>query len=206
MGGRRRTGRSPEQQQGSAAFTYVMKMWEELSDEERLAWNVQGSNRRSHGVNYFKTVNLRRARRGEELTRLPPPSKPFEAKPVLKRLVIRNRGARITLKLELRRVPSVPTTVWGARPCNRGLARPDKCPRLGWLIVSAAMMIDITELYFKKHGAHILQHGVELVGKRIFIRIRQEMDDGASLFEEVQAVIPPPERPRRTSQKPPFPS
>ena len=206
MGGRRRTGRSPEQQQGSAAFTYVMKMWEELSDEERLAWNVQGSNRRSHGVNYFKTVNLRRARRGEELTRLPPPSKPFEAKPVLKRLVIRNRGARITLKLELRRVPSVPTTVWGARPCNRGLARPDKCPRLGWLIVSAAMMIDITELYFKKHGEHILQHGVELVGKRIFIRIRQEMDDGASLFEEVQAVIPPPERPRRTSQKPPFPS
>jgi hypothetical protein len=206
MGGRRRTGRSPEQQQGSAAFTYVMKMWEELSDEERLAWNVQGSNRRSHGVNYFKTVNLRRARRGEELTRLPPPSKPFEAQPVLKRLVIRNRGARITLKLELRRVPSVPTTVWGARPCNRGLARPDKCPRLGWLIVSAAMMIDITELYFKKHGAHILQHRVELVGKRIFIRIRQEMDDGASLFEEVQAVIPPPERPRRTSQKPPFPS
>ena len=206
MGGRRRTGRSPEQQQGSAAFTYVMKMWEELSDEERLAWNAQGSNRRSHGVNYFKTVNLRRARRGEELTRLPPPSKPFEAKPVLKRLVIRNRGARITLKLELRRVPSVPTTVWGARPCNRGLARPDKCPRLGWLIVSAAMMIDITELYFKKHGAHILQHGMELVGKRIFIRIRQEMDDGASLFEEVQAVIPPPERPRRTSQKPPFPS
>jgi hypothetical protein len=37
MGGHRRTGRSAEQQQGSAAFTYVMKAWEELSDEERLA-------------------------------------------------------------------------------------------------------------------------------------------------------------------------
>jgi hypothetical protein len=206
MGGRRRTGRSAEQQEGSAAFTYVMKAWEDLSDEERLAWNVQGSNRRSHGINYFKTVNLRRARRGEELTRLPPPSKPYEPKPILKRLVIRNRGDRITLMLELRRVPTVPTTVWGARPCNRGLARPDKCPRLGWLMVSADVIIDITALYFKKHGAHIQQHGVELVGKRVFIRTREEMDEGANLFEEVQAVIPPPERPRRKGQKPPFPS
>jgi hypothetical protein len=205
-GGHRQTSRSPEQQEGSAAFTYVMKVWEELSDEERLAWNVQGSNRRSHGINYFKTVNLRRARRGEEVTRLPPPSKPYEAKPVLKRLVIRNRADRITLKLELLRVPSVPTTVWGTRPCNRGLARPDKCPRLGWLMASAVLLIDITKLYFKKHGGYIKQQGMELVGKRVFIRTRQEMDDGASLFEEVQAVIPPPERPRRTSQKPPFPS
>ena len=127
------------------------------------------------------------------------PAKPYEAKPVLKRLVIRNRGDRITLKLELRRVPTVPTTVWGSRPCNRGLARPDKCPRLGWLLVSADVVIDITALYFNKQG-------MELVGKRVFIRTRQEMDDGANLFEEVQAVIPPPERPRRPSQKPPFPS
>jgi len=206
MGGRRRTGRSADQQEGSAAFTYVMKMWEVLSDEERLAWNVQGSTRRSHGINYFKTVNLRRARRGEELTRLPPSPKPYDAKPVLKRLVIRNRGDRITLMLEFLRVPSVPTTVWGSRPCNRGLARPDKCPRLGWLIVSPEVMIDITVIYFKKHGGYIQQQGMELVGKRVFIRTRQEMDDGANLFEEVQAVIPPPERPRRTRQKPPFPS
>jgi hypothetical protein len=206
MGGRQRTGRSVEQQQGSAAFTCVMKAWEGLSDEERLAWNTEGSNRRSHGVHYFKTVNLRWVRRGEELTRLPPPPKPYEPKPVLKRLAIRNRGGRITLKLELRRVPSVPTTVWGSRPCNRGLARPDKCSRLGWLMVSPDAPTDITELYFKKHGGYIKQQGVELVGKRVFIRTRQEMDDGASLFEEVQAVIPPPERPRRTSQKPPFPS
>src|ERR1035437_3862074 len=106
MGGRRRAGRSADQQQGSAAFTHVVKAWEELSDEERLAWNAQGSTRRSHGVNYFKAVNLRRARRGEEVTRFPPPSKPYDAKPILKRLVIRNRGDRITLILELHQVPS----------------------------------------------------------------------------------------------------
>lgn len=206
MGGPRRTGRSAEQQQGSAAFTHVIKAWEELSDDERLTWNVQGSNRRSHGVNYFKTVNLRRVRRGEELARVPPQSKPYDAKPVLKRLVIRNRGGRLTLKLELRRVPTVPTTVWGSRPCNRGLARPDKCPRLGWLMVSADAMCDITDLYFMKHGGYIKLQGVELAGKRVFIRTRQEMDDGANLFEEVQAVIPPPESPRRKGQKAQFPS
>lgn len=206
MGARRRTGRSADQQQGSAAFAHVIKAWEELSDEERLTWNTQGSTRRSHGVNYFKAVNLRRVRRGEELTRLPPPSKPYDAKPILKRLVIRNRGDRITLMLELRRVPTVPTTVWGSRPCNRGLARPDKCPRLGWLMVSADAVSEITDLYFIKHGGYIQQQGMELAGKRIFIRIRQEMDDGASLFEEVQAIIPPPESPRRRGQKAQFPS
>jgi len=206
MGDRRRTGRSAEQRQGSAVFTQVVKAWEELSDEERLTWNVQGTTRRSHGVNYFKAVNLRRARRGEEVTRSPSQSKPYDAKPVLKLLDIRNRGGRITLKLELRRVPTAPTTVWGSRPCNRGAARPDKCPRLGWLMVSPDGVCEITELYFMKHGGYIKQHGVELVGKRIFIRTRQELDDTANLFEEVQAVIPPPERPGRVGQKGQFPS
>jgi hypothetical protein len=74
------------------------------------------------------------------------------------------------------------------------------------LIVSPDATTDITELYFKKHGGYIKQQGVELVGKRVFIRTRQEMDDGANLFEEVQAVIPPPERPRRRGQKAQFPS
>jgi hypothetical protein len=73
-------------------------------------------------------------------------------------------------------------------------------------MVSADVIIEITALYFKKHGGYIQQQGMELVGKRIFIRTRQEMDDGANLFEEVQAVIPPPESPRRRGQKAQFPS
>ena len=42
-----------------------MKTWGELTDEEYLAWHVAAKNRRTHGINYFKQVNLRRARRGD---------------------------------------------------------------------------------------------------------------------------------------------
>ena len=191
--GRGRKGRSAEQRQGSAALTQVMKAWEELSDGERLTWNVQGKNRRTSGINYFKKINFRRAHRGEEPARVPPWSKPYNGERVLKRLAIRNRGGRITLKLEVCRVPTVPTTVWGARPCNRGVARPDKCPRLGWLPTPLEGVSDITGLYFRKHGEYIKQRRVRLAGKRIFIRIRQEVDGGPNLFEEVKALVPEPE-------------
>jgi hypothetical protein len=170
-----------------------MKAWEALSDEEGLAWNVAGKSRRTHGIHYFKKINLRRVRRGEELARVPPQSKRYDGKPVLKGLGIRNRGGRIVLKLEVFRVPTAPTTVWGARPCNRGVARPDKCPRLGWLPAPEEGVSDITGLYFKMHGGYIKKHGVQLAGKRIFIRIRQEVDDGPNLYEEVKALVPEPE-------------
>src|ERR1035438_5772344 len=68
-------GPSAEQRQGNAAMTHVMNAWEDLSDEERLTWRVQGKYLRTTGVNYFKKINLRRARRGEELARVPPPFK-----------------------------------------------------------------------------------------------------------------------------------
>ena len=184
---------SAAQRQGTAAFTQVMKAWEELSDHERLTWNVVGQGRRTRGINYFKSVNLRRLRLGKELARLPPPSQPYDGKPVLKGLEIRNRGGRITLKLKLFRKPAVPRTVWGARPCNRGLAKPDKCPRLGWLPAPKGGVCEITRPYFEKHGEYLRNHRVQLVGKRIFIRIRQEMDDGTHLYEEVSAIVPAPE-------------
>jgi hypothetical protein len=78
------------------------------------------------------------------------------------------------------------------------VTRPDKCPRLDWLPAPEKLLSEITFLYFRKHGAFILDHGIELTGKRIFIRIRQEVDDTAHLYEEVQAVVPEPEaRPGR---------
>ena len=202
-GGRRRKGPSAEQRQGNAAFAYVMKTWGALTDEEYLAWHVAAKNRRTHGINYFKQVNLRRVRRGEELARVPPQPKPYDAGPVLKRLIIRNRGGgRLTFELEFRRAPTAPMTVWGARPCSRGVTKPDKCPRLGWLPALEDGVCDITALYFTKHGPYIQEHDVELTGKRIFIRIRQETDDGANLYEEVSAVVPEPEGRARRQKRP----
>jgi len=198
------SARSAEQQFGSAVFTYVMKVWEELTDEERLAWHVDAKDRRTTGIRYFRSVNLRRLRRGEELARVPPRPRTFNPKPLLKRLYIFNRGGRVRLMVAVSRVPTEPTTVWGSRPCNRGWAKPDKCPRLGWLPRSRGGVIEITALYFNKHGDYIMEHQVQLVGKRIFIRIRQESDFGASLYEQVAAVVPPPEP--WGGKKGPFPS
>ena len=124
-GGRGRKGRSAEQREGSAAMIQVMKAWEELSDLERRTWNTASKARRRKAVNYFKSVNLRRARRGEELTRMPPPYGRWEERPGLKRLDIGNRGGRISLKLEVCRAPGLRTTVWGSRPCNLGVQKPE---------------------------------------------------------------------------------
>jgi len=185
--------RSPEQQFGSAVFARVIQAWEDLTDEERLTWNVTANSRRTTGIRFFRSVNLRRLRRGEELARLPPQPKPFDARPLLKRLYIFNRCGRITLALALSRVPAEPTTVWGSLPCNRGLANPHKCPRLGPLPRPRGKVSEISALYFNKHGDYIREHHLQLVGKRIFIRLRRETDIGATFYEQVAMVVPPPE-------------
>jgi len=192
--GGRRKGPSAEQRQGNAAVPQVMGLWEELSDAERLAWNVEGAERRMKGVNYFKKINLRRARRGAELLREPvaPAYKTLDGDPVLKGLRIYNRGGRVTLEVELRKAPAAPRTVWGARPCNRGVGKPDKCPRLRRLPTPKDGVSKITELYFMKHGEYIERNRVQLAGKRIFIRIRQEVDDDDNVYEEANAVVPEP--------------
>ncbi len=192
---RERTGRSAEQRRVSAAMVLVMQAWEELSDEERLAWDSAGSLRRMKGINYFKQVNLRRLLRGEELTRVPLPSKGYDPKPLIKGLDIRNRGGRITLELELFRKPDGLWTVWASLPSNLGVKKPRECPRLGRLPVLQGRWCEITTLYFKKYGAYIKQHGLQLVGKRIFVRLRQELDEGVPLYEQVRGVVPKPEVP-----------
>ena len=190
---RGRQGRSAEQRRASAAVPAVMAAWEDLTDQERLPWESSSSLRRMSAVSYFKMVNMRRLLRGEEMIRVPPLSKPYDPRPLLKGLDIRNRDGRITLELELTRAPDTPRTVWASRPCNRGVKKPDKCPWLGWLPVSRGRWREITALYFKKHGEYIKDQGLELVGKRIFVRLRQETDDGANLYEQVRAVVPKPE-------------
>ena len=48
-------------------------------------------------------------------------------------------------------------------------------------------------LYFEKHGEYSRDHRTQSVGKRIFIRIREEVDDGPNPYAQVTAVVPPPE-------------
>ena len=121
------------------------------------------------------------------------PGVAYSGKRILKRFVISNRGDRITLVLVVSPVPGVRITVWGSRPCNRGILVGIRCPRLGELPAPQGGVSDITWHYFRKHWAYIEKNGVELVGKRIFIQLRVEVGGWGTLREVASAVVPPPE-------------
>ncbi len=190
---RGRKGRSAAQREWNVAVGLASMAWERLTDEQRLAWNAEGKRRRSTGQRCFTGLNARRFRDGQEpLAEIPPPPV-YSGKRILKGLSIHNRGGRITLNLEVSLAPGLRVTVWGSRPCNRGVSRTPKCPRLGELPAPKSGWCDITALYFRKHAEYMRAHGVQLVGKQIFIRTRVELDGGADLFEQASAVVPEPE-------------
>jgi hypothetical protein len=191
--GRGRKGRSVAQRRWARAVGLASKAWEGLSDPQRLAWNAEGKRRRSTGQRYFTGINARRLRDGQALLTEVPAQKAYSGKPVLRRLVIGNRGGQITLKLEVAPAAGVRVTVWGSRPCNRGVSRSPKCPRLGDLPAAAGGASDITELYFRKHGEYIATSRLQMAGKRIFIRTRVEMEGGPGLWEGTNGVVPEPE-------------
>ena len=185
--------RSPAQREWTAAVGRASMAWEYLSDEQRRLWNVAAKELRTNGQRHFVGINARRLWNGQDVLTEPPGPTRHDSKRVLKRLVITNRRGRIVLKLEVSLVPGARYTVWGSRPCNLGVGRCFNCPRLGPLPTPKGGWCDITGLYFRKHGDYIVEHELPVVGKRIYIRVRQERDAGPALYEEANAVAPGPE-------------
>jgi hypothetical protein len=189
---RRRTVRSADQREWNRCVALASRAWEALADEQRLAWNTAGKRRRISGHSYFTGINAPRIRDGlPVLTEVPTPVA-SSGKAILKGFVLSNWRGQITLKLEVSPPPSVRVTVWASRPRNQGVSFNAKCPRLGELPQPAGGMSDITAPYFEKHGEYIEARGMELVGKRIFVRVREESGVGSALFEEKNAVVSPP--------------
>jgi hypothetical protein len=62
--------------------------------------------------------------------------------------------------------------------------------------------IDISDLYRRKHSPYLKANALQLTGKRIIIRLREELDDGSKAVQEVRALIPPPEPRSRSPKKP----
>ena len=200
-GVRRRKGRSAAQREWNAAVGRASKAWEDLSDEQRRAWNVAGKSRRTSGHRYFTGINAPRFRDGQEPLTAPPAPAAYGGKRIVRQLVISNRGGRITLGLEVCQVPSVRITLWGSRPCKRGVSAGIKCPRLGELPAPVGGVSGITWLYFQKHGEYIKRQAVQLVGKRIFIRARVELEGWSKVYEETNAVVPAPEGGGRAAKR-----
>ncbi len=195
---------SVAQRNWAAALGWASRAWEHLTDEQRLTCNVDAENRRTTGHRRFTGINARRLRDGKGLLTLPPKVEPFGPRPLLKRLIITNRRGRITLKLELSRVPVGVITVWASRPCSQGRRGCQKCPRLGPLPPPRRGLHDITQLYFEKHGEYVIQHGMQMIGKRIYVRIRPELDATPGLYQEARAMVPPPRDWSTTPKKAPF--
>jgi len=192
--------RSHDQRKWNAAVGLTAAHWEWLTDQERLTWRVYGEARRRSGYNCFIGANARHVCNGLPLLRLPPPDAPPVENPVVE-LIITNTGDRIWLLLHVPRQPSAPISVWGSRPCKLGIANCHKCPRLGLLPPPKRGFCDITAIYFAKHAAYIHTHRVPLVGKRIFIRTRVELDGGLKLFKSLSAVVPAPGGRSTSSEK-----
>jgi hypothetical protein len=191
-GGRRVIPRSAAQLEWNAAVACASEAWEFLTDEERLTWRVAGSNGRMTGQRYFVRINAPRIRDGLPLLTTPPVSERPGPRLLLKELIITNHRGDLSLKLRLAGLPAGRYTVWGARPCNLGLANAPKCPRLGPLPPLVNGLSNITSLYFLKHGPYIEQHRLPLTGKRIYIRLREERDEGPGIYQEVRAIVPGP--------------
>ncbi len=63
----------------------------------------------------------------------------------------------------------------------------------------------ITALHYQEYAQRIWNSKQPLTGKRIFIRLRQELDEMTPLSDEVAAVVPKPEQhPRRRKSPIPF--
>ena len=191
--GRRRTVRSADQREWNVAVGLASKAWQDLTDEQYRTWNVAAKSRHTSGQRYFVGINAPRFRDKQEPLKVPPAPATYSGKRILKRFTISNRGGRITLVVVVSRVPGVRITVWGSRPCNRGISRSPDCPRLEELPAPTGGVSDITWIYFRKHWEYIEKNGVELVGKRIFIRLRVELEGWGYLSEAASAVVPPPE-------------
>jgi hypothetical protein len=188
---RRSQIRSLAQRQWNAAVGLASSFWESLTDQERLAWDVAGENDRISGYNYQVKINAPRIRDGNEPLRLPPPPAPYAENPVRK-LLIANTPGGVRLWLEVPQTPKAPISVWASRPCKLGIRDCHKCPLLGLLPPSNRGLCEITQLYFAKHGEYIATHRVQLVGKRIFVRTRPELDGAPRLLMPVHAIVPPP--------------
>ena len=192
QGIRRRKARSADQREWNRCVALASGAWEALTDEQRLAWNTAAKDRRISGHSYFTGINAPRIRDGlPVLTEVPTPVA-SGGKAILKGFVIKNWHGQVTLNLAVSPRPGVRVTVWASRPCNQGVSFNAKSPRLCELPQPAGGMSEITAPYFAKHGEYIERHGIDLVGKRIFVRTREELGAGRAQFEGRNAVVPPP--------------
>lgn len=185
--------RTPDRLQANWAMRAVAEGWENLTDQQRDRWyfaapgvpsrKVLGKSGRLDGRGFFSKVNLPRARLGMELLTDPPARTDPGPNPAVAFNIFHDASG-IALKLTLSRVPAEELLLRASPPCNAGKRRNWDYRVLDVLSAPVKGLSDITELYVRKYG-------VPPVGKRVFIRIVQQMNGWRGQPWEASAVVPP---------------
>ena len=180
------------QEESWAEFGWLAKAWQDLTEEQRQAWNARCSQAKSKsrlgkrwsltGQTFFNRVNNNRSGFKRGLVKEPPPIGQTGPNPVGK-LLITNRGSRIALELEVTGPLTTDIMVYASRPCSRGRSKWFKFVRLCPLPAPKGGRSDITSRY-----AH--RFGVPPEGTRVFIRTRQLNGGPRDIFKETNAVVP----------------
>jgi hypothetical protein len=184
---------TPAQMGVRSRFGRISARWRGLTDLQRTAWiafaarvSSQGRMGKSGpltGCQLFMKINANLAFVGMEPVNDPPADPQFGANPVGNLTITNTRGVP-ALKLNVSAAPTRLTLVWGTAPCSAGVSFPGRFTFLGLLPDPVAGVSDIAALYVAKYG-------VPPVGKRIFIRTRQQINGWQDNPKQTTAVVPP---------------
>jgi len=177
-------------------MTELSRLWNELSDKRREAWNRLASeveSRRSlgqsgplDGILLFKKINAVLRTVGREQVLDPPPLPTFGPNPVAGFTVREHRGGialKVIVSPDVRwedRPAREDLMVFAWAPCNSGVAKNGLYAFLGLLPAPINGESDITELYLKKlkewRKLKHKRYHLPLEGSRIFIRVWQQVN------------------------------
>jgi len=203
-----------------AEFSWV---WNDISDERRLAWRRRAAQVRSRsnmgksapldGALLLKKINLVLRTCQREPLLDPPPQPVFGPNPVVGFSIRQGRGG-IAFKLKLSphvrwadRPPLEDLMVFAWAPCNAGVDKNGLWAFLGLPSAPTKGEIDIAELYLKKlkewRKLKHKRYHIPLEGARIFIRVWQQVngfENEVGMFV-ASALVPPGKWPRWTGKR-----
>jgi hypothetical protein len=174
------------------AWGRAAKAWRDwLTEEERQVWNVAGKKQLSRaragqagpltGQLFFQRLNAPRLCIGREMMRCPSQRPVFAPSPV--ELSIRRGPGGLRIELRVCGPVAGDIMVFATGPCS---ARWTKCRKpvyLGLLPEPVDGVCDITELY-------VARLGEPEAGKRVFIRMRQQVDGWEGPNSDTSQVVP----------------
>ena len=172
-------------------MAYVARHWQELTDQQRTAWDLfaadsavmgfLGRTTSLPGFNLCIKINTFRMDIGLSVFDLPPALPSFSPNPVAE-LAATIEGGVFKLRVHVLGQPVEHTLVLAARPRSAGVRCVQHFPFLGFLPAPVDGWCDITDPFVERYG-------VPAVGKAIFIRTRQHINGWNDLPKQVRAVV-----------------